>query len=46
MTGEPWQQVFNQRLREIEQRRANNSVHALPKGREPRAAGAGPDDEE
>ncbi|MFO1725363.1 phage portal protein [Pseudomonas aeruginosa] len=46
MTGEPWQQVFNQRLREIEQRRANN-LYTLPKGRETEAPPApGPDDEE
>ncbi|QGA51457.1 phage portal protein [Pseudomonas brassicacearum] len=31
MTGEPWQQVFRQRVREVEQRRAKN-LQALPKG--------------
>ncbi|WP_312392040.1 phage portal protein [Pseudomonas sp.] len=31
MTGEPWQQVFRQRVREVEQRRQHN-LQALPKG--------------
>uniref|UniRef100_UPI00117A2EFD phage portal protein n=1 Tax=Pseudomonas sp. R26(2017) TaxID=1981695 RepID=UPI00117A2EFD len=31
MTGEPWQQVFRQRVREVEQRRKHN-LQALPKG--------------
>ncbi|WP_109512575.1 phage portal protein [Pseudomonas ovata] len=31
MTGEPWQQVFRQRVREVTQRRAAG-MHALPKG--------------
>ncbi len=31
MTGEPWQQVFRQRVREVEQRRVNN-LQPLPKG--------------
>lgn len=30
MTGEPWQQVFRQRVREVEQRRKHN-LQALPK---------------
>lgn len=33
MTGEPWQQVYRQRVREVEQRRADG-LHVLPKGRE------------
>lgn len=36
MTGEPWQLVFRQRLREVEQRRAHN-LHFLPKGATPEA---------
>ena len=32
MTGEPWQQVYRQRVREVEQRRADG-LHTLPKGR-------------
>ncbi len=31
MTGEPWQQVYRQRVREVEQRRSDN-LHMLPKG--------------
>ncbi|WP_110969281.1 phage portal protein [Pseudomonas huaxiensis] len=31
MTGEPWQQVFRQRVREVEQRR-QHSLQPLPKG--------------
>ena len=33
MTGEPWQQVYRQRVREVEQRR-QDGLHVLPKGRE------------
>jgi lambda family phage portal protein len=31
MTGEPWQQVYQQRVREVNQRRADG-LHVLPKG--------------
>lgn len=31
MTGEPWQQVYRQRVREVERRRSDN-LHILPKG--------------
>lgn len=34
MTGEPWQLVFRQRLREVTQRREHN-LHFLPKGATP-----------
>ena len=34
MTGEPWQQVYRQRVREVVQRRADG-LHTLPKGRVP-----------
>ena len=33
---QPWQLVFRQRLREVEQRRAHN-LHFLPKGATPEA---------
>lgn len=36
MTGEPWQQVYRQRVREVRQRRADG-LYTLPKGATPEA---------
>lgn len=46
MTGEPWQMVYRQRVREVKQRRADD-LYTLPKGATPEAdkAPAKPDEE-
>lgn len=46
MTGEPWQQVYRQRVREVTQRRADG-IYSPPKGTtpEPTAVPAPPDEE-
>lgn len=46
MTGEPWQQVYRQRVREVSQRRSDG-LYNLPKGAtpEPAAAPVQPDEE-
>lgn len=44
MTGEPWQQVYRQRVREVTQRR-NDGLYTLPKGATPEAEPAKPEEE-
>ena len=44
MTGEPWQQVYRQRVREVTQRR-QDGLYTLPKGATPEAEPVKPEEE-
>ena len=44
MTGEPWQQVYRQRVREVTQRR-KDGLYTLPKGATPEAEPVKPEEE-